>query len=317
MQDVITCYSGPVHIKVYYQAAAVSTRTHMSATVEHCSVFAMTMTHFVALMCVCPHAGTELHCPLLISLIDQALSQHGSTIMSPGLCRQGVMCMLVISNFLNLSSSLSVSLSSHRPAHTLSLKLLLCYVQEDDVILNDQTPSFKLRLWCVQEDDVILCENSIDFAMKSKNPLDNVHFFDNFDSQHKYSMLKNTVSPMYPDIFQASMHASQHDMHACMPLWACIGSLQNVPLACACDCSVTAGENTLDRHRAQTNIKMHSHVQSAYQSIIGSDSLWECNCTVTLYRPNVNRPVRGLVCHVTVMLRKPMLHTGAQAEGIQ
>ena len=51
---------------------------------------------------------------------------------------------------------------------------------------------------------MILCENSIDFAMKSKNPLDNVHFFDNFDSRDKYSMLKNTVSPMYPDIFQAS-----------------------------------------------------------------------------------------------------------------
>lgn len=49
---------------------------------------------------------------------------------------------------------------------------------------------------------MILCENSIDFAMKGQNPLDNVHFFDNFDSQHKYSMLKNTVSPMYPDIFQ-------------------------------------------------------------------------------------------------------------------
>jgi len=56
----------------------------------------------------------------------------------------------------------------------------------------------------LQEEDVILCENSIDFAMKSKNPLDNVHFFDNFDSRDKYSMLKNTVSPMYPDIFQAS-----------------------------------------------------------------------------------------------------------------
>ena len=56
----------------------------------------------------------------------------------------------------------------------------------------------------LQEENVILCENSIDFAMKSQNPLDNVHFFDNFDSQHKYSMLKNTVSPMYPDIFQAS-----------------------------------------------------------------------------------------------------------------
>ena len=55
---------------------------------------------------------------------------------------------------------------------------------------------------CAQEDDVILCENSIDFAMKSQNPLDNVHFFDNFDSQHKYSMRKNSVSPMYPDIFQ-------------------------------------------------------------------------------------------------------------------
>ena len=61
----------------------------------------------------------------------------------------------------------------------------------------------------LQEENVILCENSIDFAMKSQNPLDNVHFFDNFDSQHKYSMLKNTVSPMYPDIFQAS-HASSH-----------------------------------------------------------------------------------------------------------
>jgi len=56
----------------------------------------------------------------------------------------------------------------------------------------------------MQEEDVILCENSIDFAMKSKNPLDNVHFFDNFDSRDKYSMLKNTVSPMYPDVFQAS-----------------------------------------------------------------------------------------------------------------
>lgn len=54
----------------------------------------------------------------------------------------------------------------------------------------------------VQEEDVILCENSIDFAMKNQNPLDNVHFFDNFDSQHKYSMRKSTVSPMYPDIFQ-------------------------------------------------------------------------------------------------------------------
>ncbi|DBA81314.1 TPA: hypothetical protein ACH3X2_006924 [Trebouxia sp. C0005] len=54
----------------------------------------------------------------------------------------------------------------------------------------------------IKEEDVILCENSIDFAMKSQNPLDNVHFFDNFDSQDKYSMLKNTVSPMYPDIFQ-------------------------------------------------------------------------------------------------------------------
>ena len=51
---------------------------------------------------------------------------------------------------------------------------------------------------------MILCENSIDFAMKNQNPLDNVHFFDNFDSQHKYSMRKNTVSPMFPDIFQAS-----------------------------------------------------------------------------------------------------------------
>lgn len=184
------------------------------------------------------------------------------------------------------------------------------------MILCGHTPSLKLLLCYVQEDDVILCENSIDFAMKSKNPLDNVHFFDNFDSQHKYSMLKNTVSPMYPDIFQASMHASQHDMHACMPLWACIISLQNVPLACVYNRPDTAGENTLDRHRAQ-NIKMHLHVQCAYESIIGSDSLWECNCTMTLYRPNVNRSVRGLVCHVTVMLRKPMLHTGAQAEGIQ
>lgn len=54
----------------------------------------------------------------------------------------------------------------------------------------------------IKEDDVILCENSIDFAMKNQNPLDNVHFFDNFDSQHKYSMRKNTVSPMYPDVFQ-------------------------------------------------------------------------------------------------------------------
>ena len=54
----------------------------------------------------------------------------------------------------------------------------------------------------MQESDVILCENSIDFAMKSQNPLDNVHFFDNFDSQDKYPMKKTSVSPMYPDIFQ-------------------------------------------------------------------------------------------------------------------
>ena len=57
---------------------------------------------------------------------------------------------------------------------------------------------------------MILCENSIDFAMKNQNPLDNVHFFDNFDSQHKYSMRKNTVSPMFPDIFQVSLHS--HDV---------------------------------------------------------------------------------------------------------
>ena len=59
---------------------------------------------------------------------------------------------------------------------------------------------------------MILCENSIDFAMKNQNPLDNVHFFDNFDSQHKYSMRKNTVSPMFPDIFQASSF-SHHGMN--------------------------------------------------------------------------------------------------------
>lgn len=67
-----------------------------------------------------------------------------------------------------------------------------------------RAPTDHLIPTCLQEEDVILCENSIDFAMKSKNPLDNVHFFDNFDSRDKYSMLKNTVSPMYPDIFQAS-----------------------------------------------------------------------------------------------------------------
>ena len=57
----------------------------------------------------------------------------------------------------------------------------------------------------MQESDVILCENSIDFAMKSQNPLDNVHFFDNFDSQDKYPMKKTSVSPMYPDIFQVGI----------------------------------------------------------------------------------------------------------------
>lgn len=84
----------------------------------------------------------------------------------------------------------------------------------------------------LQEEDVILCENSIDFAMKNQNPLDNVHFFDNFDSQHKYSMRKNTVSPMFPDIFQAS--SCLH--HAIAQLYhpACFLCLSAVADCCGC-----------------------------------------------------------------------------------
>ena len=70
---------------------------------------------------------------------------------------------------------------------------------------------------CLQEDDVILSENSIDFAMKNQNPLDNVHFFDNFDSQRKYSMRKNTVSPMFPDIFQASSFSHHVEAQVYLP----------------------------------------------------------------------------------------------------
>ena len=46
------------------------------------------------------------------------------------------------------------------------------------------------------------------------------------------------------------------------------------------------------------------------------------NCTKAVYRPNAIRLVTvlqrtGLLCYVMITLRKPMLHTGAQAEGIQ
>ncbi|GAQ87196.1 hypothetical protein KFL_003380010 [Klebsormidium nitens] len=51
-------------------------------------------------------------------------------------------------------------------------------------------------------DDIAVANVKINYALGDKNPVDNVHFFDRFDSTEKYLMLKHKVSHLLPEVFE-------------------------------------------------------------------------------------------------------------------
>ncbi len=50
-------------------------------------------------------------------------------------------------------------------------------------------------------DDIIVQNLKIDWAMKSSNPVDSIHFYQDYDSLEKFSIPKEKVSSLIPDVF--------------------------------------------------------------------------------------------------------------------
>lgn len=54
----------------------------------------------------------------------------------------------------------------------------------------------------LKPDDVLVHNLKIDWAMKSKNPVDMISFYHNYDSCEKFHIPKEKVSSLIPDVFQ-------------------------------------------------------------------------------------------------------------------
>lgn len=55
--------------------------------------------------------------------------------------------------------------------------------------------------WGLRPEDVIVHNLKIDWAMKNKNPVDQIHFYHDYSSLEKFSIPKEKVSSLIPDIF--------------------------------------------------------------------------------------------------------------------
>jgi HD superfamily phosphohydrolase len=53
----------------------------------------------------------------------------------------------------------------------------------------------------LRPEDIIVQNLKIDWAMKSRNPVDSIHFYQDYDSLEKFSIPKEKVSSLIPDVF--------------------------------------------------------------------------------------------------------------------
>ena len=89
--------------------------------------------------------------------------------------------------------------------------------------------------------DVILSEAKIDFAMKARNPLNSVHFFDDHTSQTKYALSDRDMTTMNLNNFQEVLlrvYTRSRDPQHVAALYRAVERWQEKAFGGSCSCCV-------------------------------------------------------------------------------